>query len=179
MLTIGPLDTSHRAALEALLHATGAFSAAEVNVALELFDETFRPSAPLGGSPDYEFVAAFDDAGSLAGYCCYGPTPGTQGTYDLYWIAVAPSRQGTGVGSALLGEVERRLGERRARLLVVETSGRDGYEGARRFYGARGYRVAARLADFYSPADDRVVFTRSLDGYRRTPSPAQRGAWSP
>lgn len=176
MLTIGPLDASHRAALQALLDATGAFSAAEVDVALELFDETFRPAGRPEGPVDYEFVAAFDDAGSLAGYCCYGPTPGTDGTYDLYWIAVAPSWQGGGIGSALLGEVERLLSERQARLLVVETSGRDGYEGARRFYGARGYRVAARLRDFYSPADDRVVFTRQLAGSRRTLSPAQRGA---
>ncbi len=170
MITIGAMDASQRAALRELLHATGSFRPDEIAVALDLFDETFGPPAP---SADYEFVAACDAAGRLAGYCCYGPTPGTNGTYDVYWIAVHPSHQGAGVGSALLAEVERRLRDRGARLVVVETSAREGYDSARRFYGARGYRAAARLRDFYAPADDRVVFTRQLGS---SPLPADRGA---
>lgn len=173
MPVIRPLDATHRPMLDALLRATGAFAPDEVDVALELFDETFGASADATEPADYEFVAAFDDAGTLDGYCCYGATPGTDGTYDLYWIAVDPARQGRGVGSALLAEVERRLGEREARMLVVETSGRDAYEPTRRFYGARGYDVTARLRDFYGPADDRVVYTRYLGSFR---SPAVRGA---
>lgn len=172
MITIGDLHGSHRGALDALLRATAAFTGDEVDVALELFDETYGPDADPAEPGDYEFVAAFDD-GALAGYGCYGATPGTDGTYDLYWIAVDPARQGKGVGSALLAEVERRVGARAARMLVVETSGRDGYEAARRFYGAHGYEVTARLRDFYAPADDRVVFTRHLG---RSPSPAPQGA---
>jgi len=171
MYTLGPLDAPHRTALDTLLRASHAFSHEEIEVALALFDETIlTPGTP---PEDYEFVAAFDRAGSLAGYCCYGATPGTEGTYDVYWIAVDPVHQGGGVGSRLLAEVERRLAERRARLVVVETSGRDGYEAARRFYDARGYRVAARLRDFYGPADDRLVFTRHLES---PPSPAPSGA---
>ncbi|HEU4988311.1 MAG TPA: GNAT family N-acetyltransferase [Gemmatimonadaceae bacterium] len=173
MTVIGALDRSHRAALERLLGATRAFRPDEIAVALELFDETFGSSAGSRGLPDYEFVAAFNDAGSLTGYCCYGATPGTHGTYDLYWIAVDPVCQGAGVGSALLAEVERRLQERTARLLVVETSGRDAYDATRRFYGARGYRVAAQLRDFYAPADDRLVYTRDLSSSLQ---PASRGA---
>jgi len=172
-VTIGVFDASHRPALEALLRATGAFKGDEVEVALELFDETYGPFADRNEPADYEFVAAFDDTGSLAGYCCFGATPGTDGTYDLYWIAVDPARQGGGVGSTLLAEVERRLGERQGRMLVVETSGRDDYEATRRFYGARGYEVTARLRDFYAPADDRVVYTRYLGS---SPLPADRGA---
>ncbi len=169
-VTLGPLGAPHRAAIAALLGATQAFRAEEVEVALALFDETMAaPGTPAG---DYEFVAAFDDAGSVAGYCCYGATPGTDGTYDIYWIAVDPAHQGAGVGSRLLAEVERRLAERRVRLVVAETSGRDGYEATRRFYGGRGYRMAARLRDFYAPADDRVVFTRDLGSSLST---AQRG----
>ena len=173
MPTIGALDASHRPQLDSLLRATGAFQPDEVDVALELFDETFGSFAYPDTAPDYEFVAAFDDVGSLAGYCCYGATPGTEGTYDLYWIAVDPARQGRGVGSALLAEVERRLGERQARMLVVETSGRDEYEATRQFYGARGYDLTARLRDFYAPADDRVVYTRCLGSIH---PPAVRGA---
>lgn len=171
MLTMGALDASHRAAVDRLLTATGAFSSDEVGVALELFDEVF--AAPWRGVADYEFVGAFDPIGALAGYACYGPTPGTEGTYDLYWLAVEPAQQGRGVGAALLAEVERCVGAHGGRLLVVETSGRDPYAPARRFYGAHGYAVAARVRDFYAPADDRVVFTRY---FRSPPSPAPTGA---
>jgi ribosomal protein S18 acetylase RimI-like enzyme len=173
MPTIGALDASHRPHLDALLRATRAFRSDEVDVALELFDETYGAFADLSTPADSEFVAAFDDAGSLAGYCCYGATPGTEGTYDLYWIAVDPAQQGCGVGSALLAEVEQRLGQRQARMLVVETSGRDEYKATRQFYGARGYDVTARLRDFYAPADDRVVYTRYLGSFH---PPAVRGA---
>ncbi|MGH7669505.1 MAG: GNAT family N-acetyltransferase, partial [Gemmatimonadaceae bacterium] len=151
MPAIGALDASHRPQLDALLQATGSFRIDEIDVALELFDETYGAFSHRSAPADYEFAAAFDDAGSLTGYCCYGPTPGTDGTYDLYWIAVDPARQGQGVGSALLTEVERRLGDRQARMLVVETSGRPEYESTRRFYGARGYDLTARLRDFYAP----------------------------
>jgi ribosomal protein S18 acetylase RimI-like enzyme len=96
------------------------------------------------------------------GYACYGPTPGTDGTFDLYWIAVHPSAQGRGDGSRLLAEVERRLRERDARLLVVETSSRDSYRHTRRFYEARGYTLAARCRDYYAVDDDREIYCKRL-----------------
>jgi len=34
--------------------------------------------------------------GKLGGYICYGPTPMTDGTYDLYWIASDPRVRGQG-----------------------------------------------------------------------------------
>ena len=39
--------------------------------------------------PDYEFTGAFEDE-RLLGYACTGPTPATEGTFDLYWLAVDP-----------------------------------------------------------------------------------------
>ena len=39
-------------------------------------------------SSDYFFLGAFTPEEELAGFACYGPTPGTDRTYDLYWIAV-------------------------------------------------------------------------------------------
>jgi ribosomal protein S18 acetylase RimI-like enzyme len=62
----------------------------------------------------------------------------------------------------LLDEVERRLRQREARLLVVETSSRDDYSSTRRFYETRGMNEAARLADFYAPGDARVVYVKRL-----------------
>jgi ribosomal protein S18 acetylase RimI-like enzyme len=145
-----------RDGIEVILEATGSFRAEEIEVALELFDEA------AAGSPDYEFVGTFTGDGELYGYACFGATPGTDSTYDLYWIAVHPAHHGTGGGSRLLDEVERRLNEREARLLIVETSARDDYDSTRRFYERRGYREHARLSDFYALGDDRVIYGKRM-----------------
>jgi ribosomal protein S18 acetylase RimI-like enzyme len=194
----GALDSRHRGRLAEVLAATGVFTADEVGIALELFDETFEgvgwsveggagsrplPSSTLHPPPSsYEFIGAFDEADTLVAYVCYGPTPGTDGTFDLYWIAVHPDAQRAGTGSGLLTEVERRLRQRGGRLLIVETSSRPGYARTRRFYDTRGYREAARVADFYAPADDRVIYAKRLRragtaAVPETPStPDSRGA---
>jgi ribosomal protein S18 acetylase RimI-like enzyme len=162
-LTVGPLDPTHRTQLEDIVRATGVFSDAEVAVALELFDDTFGAGhdGSATNNPDYEFVGAFLD-GVLVGYACFGSTPSTDRTFDLYWIAVHPRAQRNGAGAALMDEIERMLMERRARLVAIETSSRDDYAPTRRFYHQRGYQEAARLRDFYAPGDDRVVLTRRL-----------------
>jgi ribosomal protein S18 acetylase RimI-like enzyme len=174
----GALDSRHRGRLAEILAATDVFSRDEMDVALELFDETFEggderrqpPRSILLAPPSaYEFLGAFDDD-ALVGYACYGPTPATDGTFDLYWIAIHPAAQGAGEGSRLLSEVERRLRSRGGRLLVVETSSRAAYAPTRRFYDARGYREAARVADFYAPADDRVIYTKRFTGAAAAPA---------
>ena len=177
---IGPLQSQHRLQLEEIVRATGVFNEDEVGVALEVFDETLgsalwavgttaptvhgpQPTADDEPTADYEFIGAFD-GDSLIGYACFGATPSTDRTYDLYWIAVHPSAQRSGAGSALMSEVERRLEERRARLVVIETSSRDEYASTRRFYEKRRYEEAARLRDYYAPGDDRIVISRRLIG---------------
>ena len=152
---LAPLVAEHRAPLEAIVRATNVFSEDEVAVALELFDD-----ATAGGA-DYEFIGAFEDD-QLIGYACFGETPSTDKTYDLYWIAVHPAAQRSGAGGALMSEVEHRLENRRARLLIVETSSRPDYTSTRRFYEKRGYETAAQLRDYYHTGDDRVVLTKHL-----------------
>lgn len=165
---LGALHSGHRTRIREILDATDVFRDAEVAVALELFDDAFAGAAsrapfdPGEGVADYEFVGSFGQNDELVGYVCYGATPGTDRTYDLYWIAMHPDVQGSGGGTRLLDEVERRLRERNARLLVVETSSRDDYAPTRQFYAMRGYAQVARLSDFYAPGDDRVIFTKRL-----------------
>ena len=164
---LGALHRGHRARIIEILQATNSFRDEEIDVAVELFDEVFADQARApydagDGVESYEFIGAFSRTGELIGYACYGATPGTTGTYDLYWIAVHPEHQGAGGGSRLLDEVERRLNEREARLLVVETSSRTDYESTRRFYEGREYREFARLSDFYAFGDDRVIYAKRL-----------------
>ena len=167
-----------------LLVATTSFTDEEVGVALALFDEVHGrvgreacrpeggacsgatrregPAVAFPATVDYEFIGAFDEAGVLLGYACFGPTPATDGTFDLYWLAVHPAAQGHGSGRALLRWVEQALERRGARLLVVETSSRPDYTGTREFYARGGYVEAARLRDFYASADDRIILTTRL-----------------
>ena len=174
---IGAVQPAHRRRVEEIVVATGVFRPEEVHVALELFDEAMSDQdagrstqhsaavqharmSPPAPSSSYFFLGAFTPEDELAGFACYGLTPGTDRTFDLYWIAVHPSAQGTGSGTILLSEVERRLEDTDARLFVVETSSRPEYEPTRAFYRARGYAEAARMRDFYAPSDDRVIFTK-------------------
>jgi ribosomal protein S18 acetylase RimI-like enzyme len=159
-IRLAPLHAGLRARIADILAATRSFRDDEIDVALELFDESITDR-----SAAYECVGAFaqgDTTEELFGYACYGPTPGTDGTYDLYWIAIHPEYQGAGGGSRLLDEVERRLNEREARLLVAETSSRTDYESTRRFYERRGYELCARIGDFYALNDDRLIYAKRL-----------------
>lgn len=148
---VGPLQPSHRSRIEEIVRSTGVFSDEEIGVALELFD----------AATDYEFIGAFE-ADQLVGYVCFGATPSTDRTFDLYWIAVHPDSQRSGIGGVLMSEVERVLRDRRARLVIVETSSRDDYSATRRFYMKRGFQETARLRDFYAPGDDRIVLTKRV-----------------
>lgn len=155
--SLRPVGRAHRARLEQLTRGTGLFREEEVATAVELLDES------LAGDDEYQFVGAFD-GDELVGYACWGPTPGTVGTWDLYWIVVDRARQGRGIGSALLAEVETRLTAHGARLTVVETSSRSDYVPTRGFYEARGYIRAATIPAYYAPGDDLVIYTKDLHG---------------
>ncbi len=148
------LSPADRGRIESITRAVGVFGDAEIPVALEVFD------AAVAGSPDYAATGA-EVEGQLAGWICWGPTPCTAGTYDLYWIAVDPRAHGTGIGTALLTRMERRL-TGQGRLIVVETAGRPAYAATRAFYEARGYRRVAVIPEFYAPGDDQVVYTKAL-----------------
>ena len=149
-----PLTSADRRRIEEITRAVRIFRDDEVPVALEVFD------AAVAGSPDYLALGALLDQ-RLVGWICWGPTPCTLGTYDLYWMAVDPSAQGAGIGTALVREMEGRLAGS-ARLIVVETAGRPDYRPTRSFYESRGYRRTAVIPDFYAPGDDQVVYVKTL-----------------
>jgi ribosomal protein S18 acetylase RimI-like enzyme len=148
-----PLVRADRAPIESLLRATGAFREDEIAVALELVD--------ADEGEGYRFVVAEVDA-SVAGYACFGATPMTKGTFDLYWIAVDPAHQGRGLGRALLRAAEDAVRAKGGRLLLVETAGKPGYASTRAIYEACGYVEVARVPDFYEVGDDKVVYARRL-----------------
>ncbi len=149
---------SDAVAVHALIARTGFFNPEEVRIAQELVDERLERGVASG----YEFLFADDESGNPIGYTCYGKIDGTASSYDLYWIAVAPSSQRTGLGRRLLAESERLIALRGGRRIYVETSSRDQYHPTRAFYERCGYRMEAVLPDFYADGDGKVIYCREV-----------------
>jgi ribosomal protein S18 acetylase RimI-like enzyme len=129
-----------------------------VSCALELLAAVLDP--PEGNT--YEARIAVDGADHPIAYGCFGLTPMTDGTYDLYWLVTAAEQRGQGVGAALLGHIEGELRERGARTVRIETSSLEGAGGARRFYLRAGYEEVGLIRDFYRPGDDLVTLAKRL-----------------
>lgn len=140
-----------------IVASTSFFNPAELDVAVELVEERLERGQKSG----YYFVFA-EVGGTTCGYACYGPIAGTAVSYDLFWIAVHRDWQKHGLGKLLLGETERRIGEQGGGRVYAETSGRGEYAPTRAFYERCGYRLEARLQDFYAPGDDKCVYVKVL-----------------
>ena len=116
----------------------------------------------LGGELGPDHVWVTDDDGGPVGVAYYAPERMTDGTWNLYMIAVRPDRQRQGRGKALVRHVERALAARGARILLIETSGLATFERTRSFYRALGYEEEARIREFYKAGDDKIVFRKAL-----------------
>jgi ribosomal protein S18 acetylase RimI-like enzyme len=110
----------------------------------------------------YTFLVYRDDNGRALGYVCFGPHALTQGTNDLYWIAVAPDARGRGIGHALLARAEAEVQDRGGRLMLIETSDTPLYAPARRLYESSGYECQATVRSFYAPGDSLLIFAKEL-----------------
>ena len=150
---IRELRAGDRAPIEQLLRETGVFLPEEVTVALELVDEALkRPE-----QKDYIFFV-YDENGAANGYVCIGPTPMTDGTFDLYWIAVSPNAQNKGIGRALNMRAEEYVHDNGGRLMIIETSSKSSYDRTRKFYEDAGYVQLAEITNYYRLDDDLVVY---------------------
>lgn len=141
-----------RPAAVELLRSCGAFTDKEVAVCLEIADVVLeKPS-----QQDYEFVVAMDPG--PVGLVVWGPNACAEGVQELYWIVSGRP----GVGTDLMKHMESRIGG--ARMCVLETSGKPGYDRQRRFYEKLGFHVTARVKDFYRPGDDLVIYRKDYGG---------------
>jgi ribosomal protein S18 acetylase RimI-like enzyme len=146
-------------AVRTIVSSTGFFSDAEIDIAVELIEDNLARGEESG----YHFLFADDPATDRAlGYACFGGIAGTQGSFDLYWIAVHRDHQREGLGTALLAHAERIIAQQAGRRVYVETSSRAQYESTRRFYLRSGYTIVASLDDFYAPGDGKVILCKAL-----------------
>lgn len=137
--------------------STGYFYDYEIPVAVELVEERLAKGAASG----YEFVVA-ECAGRVVGYTSFGPIPCTKNSFDWYWLAVRPERQGFGIGKALLLQVEKRAKAMGGTRLYCETSGRPKYATTRAFYEHMGFALCELLDDYYDAGDGRATYVKTL-----------------
>lgn len=151
------MTTADKPAIMNLLHNTPEFLPDEVVVAEEVIDAyLYDPS----GSGYYTIVAEADSV--VAGYASFGPTPLTEGTWDLYWIAVDHKSQGKGIGASLMQFVEKKIIGEKGRLILIETSSKPEYNKTRRFYANLEYEEICQIPDFYAPGDNLVMLLKRL-----------------
>jgi len=154
-IRIRPFTLEDRSPILEILYRTRMFTPLEIEVARELIDAwLYHPE-----QKDYILYTA-EGEGKVTGYVCYGPTPATEGTFDLYWIAVDPLYQRSGIGKELLLFTEKRIQECNGRLIIIETSSQEKYAPTRSFYERNGYTLEARIKDFYRVGDDRLIYVK-------------------
>ena len=160
-MKIRPAAAVDRARILEILVATTRFSQQEIGWAIDLVD-----AATDGARSEYSVhVLESPDSGPnrmIQGYVCFGPTPRSEGVFDLYWIAVDPRQQGQGLGQLLLRFVENEVRRQHGRMLLIETSSKKSYAPTIRFYQRAGYEEISRIKDFYRIEDDKVVFCKTL-----------------
>jgi acetoin utilization deacetylase AcuC-like enzyme/GNAT superfamily N-acetyltransferase len=143
--------------VRSLVASTGMFSTSEVDIAGDLVTERLTKGIRSG----YHFVLA-ERGASLVAYACYGPIDGTQGSFDLYWIAVSPDEQRKGLGAQAYARAEAAMRKAGAKHIYVDTSSSDRYAPTRGFYQRMGFVEEARLPDFYAPGDGKVIYVKEL-----------------
>ncbi len=151
------MEKTDRPDILRILRKTEVFSRDEIKIAAELMDSF------VGKKKQKDYIIHVADAGGkTAGYVCFGPTPCTDNTYDIYWIAVDPDLHGLGIGSRLLAFAENKISALGGKMIVVETSSTSRYRNTRRFYLAKQYKVGAIIKDFYRKRDNKIIFIKRI-----------------
>jgi GNAT superfamily N-acetyltransferase len=149
---IRPIAAEDLPDLKTIIDATGLFPS-------DMLDSMIATYFSDGQADELWLTDDQDGPDGIA-YCA--PERMTEGTWNLYLVAVHPDHQGKGRGTAILQHVEKTLAARGERVLLVETSGLPAFERTRAFYRQRGYDEEARIRDFYRAGEDKITFRKAL-----------------
>ena len=158
MIKIRKMLSEDREPVYQIITQTKMFTEAEVTVAMELIDIYLTQKE----QKDYIVYIAENERKEVVGYVCYVPTPATEGTFDLYWIAVSPAVQQQGVGKKLLAFTEQEIMRYNGRMIIIETSSQAKYKPTQDFYIRNHYEIEAQIKDFYRIGDDRLIFVKRI-----------------
>lgn len=152
-MKIRPTKSEDLAALRRVVTETGLFPA-------DLLPEMV--GGFLANNNGEERWLSFEEDGAVIGFCYAAHEKLTEGTWNMLAIAVLPESQGSGAGKALVRHLENDLRSDGERVLIVDTSGTDGFAATRAFYKSVGYTEEARIRDFWAAGDDKIVFWKAL-----------------
>jgi len=158
---IRPMTGADRGGVFRILETAGNFTPEEVATALELIDEWLE-LGEHSGYLTYVFEEQGEGETTVWGYACFGKTPLTESTFDLYWIAVDKTKHRSGVGKKLLKFAEEEVVRRGGKLLLAETSSMETYGGTIAFYEKTGYELVGKIIEYYKPGDDKLIFAKRL-----------------
>jgi len=126
----------------------------------EMLDDMIADYFENPDTQDIWFTYVEDEKPLSIGYCA--PEKLTEGTYNLYAIAVNKELQGKGVGQKMMNYIESLLQEQGHRILIVETSSDAAFESTKTFYLKCGYGQEATIRDFWQEGEDKVIFWKKL-----------------
>jgi ribosomal protein S18 acetylase RimI-like enzyme len=141
-----------------IVTSTNFFHDYEIDVAVELVQENLAK----GNESGYHFLFVEMDGKTVA-YSCFGLIPCTESSFDLYWIVVHNDYRGFGIGKNLLAITEKAITKMGGTAVYAETSSQGKYDSTRKFYLSNNYREEARLKDFYTPGDDKLIYVKRLN----------------
>ena len=165
--------TGDRDMMQQILVDTGTFDSQEIDTALELVDEYLK-----NGSGEYH-VYVETNKKRIRGFMCYGKAALSENAHDLYWLAVHPDSHGQNIGTQLLNFAEDDVIKNGGRMILIETSSSSEYKKARTFYRRCGYLQTARIPDFYSGGDDKLILMKKLKHVRACHSEKRSDEESP
>lgn len=143
--------------IRGILESTGFFYDFEIDTAMELVEEKLTRGEESG----YSFIIAEKESKTIA-FACFGKTPCTVSSYDLYWMAVHNDQKGGGIGKELMKLVEEKIAESGGKNIWIETSSRALYEPTRMFYLKTGSEFIAELPNFYGENDNKIIYLKKV-----------------
>jgi GNAT superfamily N-acetyltransferase len=152
------ITEADRESIEEILRSSGFFYEFEIEIALDIADETLTKGYEDNG---FYWMKLTDGDGMIA-FANYAKNSFSIHSWELYWIAVHQLSRNRKYGSILLKAIEEDVKSSGGKILWVETSGRPLYASTESFYRRNGYCLQASLKDFYGPGDPKQVYSKIL-----------------
>lgn len=152
-IQIRPVITSDILGIKKVLDSSGLFPS-------EYLDDMISDYFNNPVSEEIWFTGVINKQPIALGYCV--PEKLTEGTYNLYALAVHADAQKKGVGKDMMKYIEDLLRANSERVLIVETSSDPSQYAACEFYKSLKYIQVAVIPDFWKDGEDKVVFWKKL-----------------
>ncbi len=140
-----------------IIHSSGFFRDDELDVAVELVTETLEKGKESG----YEFIFAEIEGETIA-YSCFGLTPCSLISYELYWMATHQDFRNKGIGRLLMTETENKIKSLGGKAIYIETASKPMYIPTQNFYYKTDYQLIAQFENFYEMGDDKMTFRKII-----------------